>query len=289
MHGRYPTCQYLVVSGQHFLIDCGEGSQIQLSKYHIKRNKISHIFISHLHGDHVYGLPGLLGSFNHFNRSNPLTVFGPPGLKEFIDVAIKISHAKFSYELNIHEIQPNSKRELFNDNEVSVQCFPLKHRVVNFGYSFTFSPRIKNIRKEAIEQYQLSIPMIKAAKEGKDIVLPTGDLIRNDLLTLPLPKELVYAFCSDTVYDPELIAHVKNTDLMYHETTYLDGLEDVAKERMHCTIGQAINIAEQAKVKRFLTGHYSSRYDDLQPFKEAAANANIDVIIGEEGGKYSVL
>ena len=288
IHNRFPTSQYVHVNDQHFLVDCGEGTQIQLGKYKIKRNKIDTIFISHLHGDHVYGLPGLLGSYNHFNRIRPIQIYGPPGLRDFVEMAIEIAQAKLSYELSITELPPETTGEIKFNNGIKVQYFPLKHRITNFGFRFNYQSPERNIKKEAIKKFNLTVPMIKAAKRGEDILTESGNILLNNLLTLPQMPTLSYAFCSDTVFDTDLIDHVNNVDLLYHETTYLDGMEKEAKERMHSTLGQAIFIAEKAQAGVLLTGHYSSRYTDLKEFKAAADNANITVIIGEEGEKYYI-
>jgi ribonuclease Z len=286
MHGRNPTSQYLQFHKNHFLIDCGEGTQHQMNTFRVKRNKISHIFISHLHGDHVYGLPGLLGSYAHFGRKQELTVFGPHPIKNMLQTIFDASEARFGFDLKIIEINPSIPATIVINEEVSVQTFPLKHRIPTMGYRFDFVPTIRNLIKAQIEKHQLSVAQIKNLIAGDDLVLENGSKLKNEEFTFKKWHPKHYAYCSDTIYDKEIIAYLDKVDLLYHETTYLDGLEKEAKERMHSTIGQAIKISQMADVKKLLTGHYSSRYNNLTEFRKVAENSSVEVMIGSEGNKY---
>lgn len=287
-HGRFPTAQYIQVDSHHFLIDCGEGTQIQMSKYKVKRNKISHIFISHLHGDHLYGLPGLLGSFGHNSRNTALTIYGPPGVKEFIEVAFRVSQARINYPIDIQELDPEEIHRITISETVHIDTFPLNHRVPNLGYKITHTPNERKIKKEELKKHNLTIDQILEIKNGEDIILDNGIVLANEAITHPLARPKSYAFCSDTKYDEKILPYIDQVDLLYHETTYLDGLEKEAEERMHSTLGQAIRIAQLAGAKRLMTGHYSSRYKDLELFRKAAADTPVDVIVGEEGNVYKV-
>lgn len=283
VHGRFTTSQYVHMYNHHFLIDCGEGCQIQLSKYKIKRNKINHILISHLHGDHIYGLPGLLGSFNHFNRTHPLHIYGPKGIKKYIEVSIELTGNRLGFDLKIHELDGGKKGKIEVDDEVWIEYFPLKHRIPNLGYRLYYHDRKLKLKKETIDTFGLTIDQIKMAINGKDIKLHDELVIKNNELTHPPLEPISYAFCSDTIYDLELTKHLMHANVLYHETTYLDGMEKEAAERMHSTLGQAIDIAERSQVGTLITGHYSSRYKELNDFKVSAANSSLPVLIGKEG------
>jgi ribonuclease Z len=288
VHGRFTTSQYVHIHHQHFLIDCGEGCQIQLANYKIKRNKINHILISHLHGDHVYGLPGLLGSFNHFNRTHPLHIYGPPGLKKYLGVSIDITGNQLGFELIIHELDANGSGKIIIDDEIWVEYFPLKHRIPNLGYRLFYHDMKLKMRKEAILAFGLTIDQIIKAKAGEDLKLQDGSIVKNEALTYPPSKPISYAFCSDTLYDLELTNYLMDANVLYHETTYLDGMEKEAAQRMHATLGQAIDIAVKSNVGKLITGHYSSRYRDLKDFQLAAARSHFPVQIGKEGDIYEI-
>lgn len=288
VHDRFPTSQFVQVAGQYFLIDCGEGTQIQMSKFKVKRNKINHIFISHFHGDHLYGLPGLLGSFSHHNRTAPLFVYGPKGLRKYLDVIREISQAHYTYPLNIIELDVEKSHSIIISPSVSVEHFPLRHRIPTIGYNIIYSPIKRNINKEKIQEYDLSVQEIIAAKAGQDIVREEGVVITCEEVCYPLPNRKKYSYCSDTVYTEEIVPFIKGANLLYHETTYLDGMEKEAERHMHSTFGQAIKIAKKAEVGKLLTGHYSSRYDNLEGFHEAAKKNSFPIEIGEDGKIYKI-
>ncbi len=288
LHNRYPTSQFLQVAGKCFLIDCGEGAQIQMSRFKVKRNKISHIFISHLHGDHLYGLPGLLGSFNHFNRTAPLSVYGPQGLEKYLTVIQEVSQAYYSYPLNVEELEVEKPGVLNISPLIKVEHFPLRHRIPTIGYNILHTPHERNIIKVKIQEYGLSVQEIMIAKKGNDIQRKDGTIITCDEVCYPMPAAKKYSYCSDTVYDKDIIPYINGADLLYHETTYLDDMEKEAAQRMHTTLGQAINIAKKAKAGKLLTGHYSSRYDNLEVFIKAAKKSSFPVEIGEDGKIYKI-
>lgn len=283
--GRFTSSQVVIIGGHYIMIDCGEGAQIRLSEYRIKRNRISYILISHLHGDHVFGLFGLLGSYMHYNRTSPLHIYGPFGIRELLDSVFRLSDSHFSFKIHIHELEPFTNGTLMSTDELSIKYFPLKHRIPTIGYRFDFQKRGRKMIADKWEEYQLSIDQIIKAKQGEDIEVPGKGKIRNDMITALYSKSS-YAYCSDTVYDEEIIPFIKDVHLLYHETTYLDGMENEAESRMHSTFGQAVKIGIKANAGCLLTGHYSSRYNDLKDFEIAAMGAPMQVLIGKDGEEY---
>jgi ribonuclease Z len=196
------------------------------------------------------------------------------------------SEARFGFDLNIIELNPSTPIAIKINEEVSVQTFPLKHRIPNLGYRFDFIPKTRNIKKEQIEKYKLSVDQIKNLIEGNDLVLENGSILKNEEFTYKKWNPKRYAYCSDTIYDEEIIEFIDHVDMLYHETTYLDGMEKEAQQRMHSTLGQEIKISKMANVKKLLTGHYSSRYNNLTEFRKVAENSSVSVFIGSEGNKY---
>jgi len=257
--GRITSCQILNYKDSLILIDCGEGCQIRLNEYKIRRNKIQYICISHLHGDHVYGLPGLLTSYNHKDRGKPLIVIGPLGIKKFILNLLENSYTHISYDLQFIELDHKGIEKVAQMGDISISAFPLDHRIPTYGYRFDECLLDYNIRKESIVRHSLNIEEIKRAKAGVDIVRENGNIRFSDVV-VPKGKPRSYAYCSDTVYDPGLIKYIQKVDLLYHETTYMHDLAEQAKERKHSTSKEAALIAKGADVGRLITGHYSSRY-----------------------------
>ncbi len=287
VHGRHPSCQVVNFDDRLYMIDCGEAAQIQIAKFKIKRNKLDHIFISHMHGDHCFGLPGLLTSFALGGRNEALYLHGPLGIKKFIDVIIDITGAFIPFDLIIKEYDTEEINEILITSNLKVSTFPMKHRMPTMGFRFAEVITEHNINPAKIKEYNLSIDEIKRAKKGLNITRE-GVNITCDELTFTPSKPRSYSYCSDTVYDPELIPHIKKSSLLYHETTYLNGLEIIAKERMHTTLGQAIDIAKSAKVEKMIIGHYSSRYADTKVFLDEGLPLYPGLILGVEGKTYSV-
>ncbi len=285
--GRFPSAQVLQVDNQYFLVDCGEGAQIRLSDFNLPRFKIKHIFISHLHGDHVFGLPGLLFSYALNARQEPLHLYSPPGLKEMIMAQLNPS-GKLGYELFFHEFDASGSAIVFENQQLSVVTIPLLHRIPTAGFLFREKAKPRNILPEMIEAYQLTIPQIKAAKSGTDIQLPDGHAIPNALITKPPAPPRSYAYMSDTAYHEEIIPLIKGVDLLYHETTFCQDLVDTATVTMHSTALQAGQIAAKAKVGTLITGHYSSRYKELEVFQQEAQTVFPNTVLGLEGNVYEV-
>ena len=287
-HGRFPTAQVLLVRNHFFLIDCGEGTQMRMSAFDIPRHKIRHIFISHLHGDHIFGLPGLLYSLALNDRHHSLDIFSPAGLKEMIAPLLAPANM-MGFPIHFHEVDTNASSLVFENEDVSVQSVPLKHRIPAIGYVFREKSLPRNIRPEKINEYALSVPQIKAAKAGEDLHLDDGRLIPNKELTRPPASLPSFAYLSDTMYHEPVLPYIKGIDLLYHETSFLHDLLEYAELTMHTTARQAGLIAQKAGVKTLITGHYSSRYEDARVILEEARSIFPGAVLGEEGKKYEVL
>ncbi|PQJ73744.1 ribonuclease Z [Polaribacter butkevichii] len=285
----FPTSQYLEINNRHFLIDCGEGTQRQMRKYKVGFSKINHIFISHLHGDHFYGLVGLLATFGILNREKELHIYGPKGIKEVTLLQLKISQSHAKYTMIFHELTSKKSELIFEDDKVSVRTIPLTHRVYTNGYLFTEKEKSRKLNMLNISGY----PEIDKAdylniKAGRDVVLPSGEVVPNAALTLNPPKPLSFAFCSDTSYKPDIVPIIKNVDLLYHEATFLQDREDLAKKTRHSTTKQAAEIAKQANVKELIIGHYSGRYKDISLFKKEAQEIFENTNLAEPGKTFKV-
>jgi len=278
-----PTSQVLEISNRLFLIDCGEGTQVQLRKNKVKFSAINHIFISHLHGDHFYGLIGLISTFNLLNRNNPLTVYGPVGVKEIIKLQLKLSNSWPQYELNFVELSSNQSEVVFEDDKVIVKTIPLKHRIYTNGYLFQEKPKERKLNIAAVQEYQIETCYYQNIKNGKDITLDNGKILSNELLTFDPPAPKSYAFCSDTVYNEDIVQIINGVDVLYHESTFLESEEVLAEKTMHSTAKQAAKIAKQANVKQLLLGHYSTRYESIESFKDEAQTIFEQTLLSNDG------
>lgn len=285
--GRFPTSQVLQIHQHFFLLDCGEGTQIRMGDFDIPRHKIQQIFISHLHGDHVFGLPGLLFSYDLNGRQTPLDIYSPPGLEAMIAAQLRPG-GSLSYPIHFHEVDTHAPSLVFENKEVSVQSILLKHGIPTVGYIFREKPRPLNIRSEKIAEHQLSIPQIKAAKAGEAVLLPNGELLENQELTLPPTPLRSYAFLTDTMVNDAVLPHIQGVSMLYHDTTFCDDFAENAALTMHSTARQAAELARKAGVGQLICGHYSSRYRELGRFQEEAGEVFENVVLGEEGGRYEV-
>ena len=286
-HGRFPTSQYLKVQNNHFLIDCGEGTQMRLSDFGLPKSKIDHIFISHLHGDHIFGLPGLLFSFALNHRTKPLHVFAPKGLETMI-MTLLTPGGQLPYPVVFHEVQTSYSELVFENEDLSVYSIPLKHRIPTVGFLFKEKPFQKNIDPKKIIEFDLTVPQIKSVKNGEDIILDNGKVIENEELTLPPFFPRSYAFVSDTIFHEEIIPIIKGVNLLYHETTFCNEAKENAVATMHTTAEQAATIAKKANVGALITGHYSSRYQELDMLLEEAKAVFPKTVLGLEGKRYEV-
>ncbi|MCB0430467.1 MAG: ribonuclease Z [Flavobacteriales bacterium] len=285
---RYPSAHVLTVHERLFLIDCGEGTQIQLRRHKIRIQKIQAIFISHLHGDHYLGLPGLVSTMSLLGRNTPLTIYGPEALKEIMDMQLKYMDGHMSFELNIVPVQPESGIVIYEDEKVTVSSIKLYHRIPCTGFLFKEKPLPANIRKEAIEAYDIPIQAIPGIKEGDDFTDDSGRIIPNRDLVIPSPPPRTFAYCSDTAYQELLLDDIRNADLLYHEATFLSEHEERARETFHSTAAQAATIARKAGVSALVVGHFSARYKDLTPLLEEAAAIFPNTRLAQEGQYYDI-
>lgn len=280
---RFTTCQYLNIQEQHFLIDCGEGAQMRMEQYHVKRSKINHIFISHLHGDHFFGLWGLLTSYALNKRKEELCLYSPPGLQEVLLPALSIGGAELSFPLRFVVVDPTRHTCIYENEQLRVATIPLQHRIPACGYLFREKERPRNMIGAKIQEYQLSIPQIKAAKAGADIPLTDGRLIPNAELTEAALPPRAYAFCSDTRYTEAIVPIIKGVDLLYHESTFCEDNLHKAELTMHSTAAEAARIARAAEVGRLILGHFSSRYEDTAAFEAEARTIFAQAYAGQDG------
>ncbi len=285
----HPTSQYLEINNRHFLIDCGEGTQRQMRKYKIGFSKINHIFISHLHGDHFYGLIGLISTFGILNREKDLHIYGPTGIKEVTQLQLKVSKSWAKYQIIYHELTSTESELIFEDEKVTVQTIPLNHRVYTNGFLFTEKEKQRKLNINNIKKYnEIDTCDYHNIKAGKNYTLLSGKVIPNKELTLDPEKPKNYAFCSDTMYKPDIIPIIKNVDLLYHEATFLEDRADLTEKTKHATAKQAAQIAKDAKVKKLIIGHYSSRYPDISKFKKEAQTIFKNVDLADAGKVFSV-
>ncbi len=286
-HGRHPTAQVLNHNEKLFLLDCGEGTQMQLSKLKIKRSKIDHIFISHLHGDHYYGLIGLLTSFHLLQRREPLHVFAPEGLREIIELNFTYSNTHLLYDLIFHDYSKDSSELIFENENLSVSCIKMNHRIPTCGFLFREKKHLRKILPEKLSEFNIPVSAIADIKNGKDYIAD-GRTIPSKLLTVEPACSLSYAFCSDTLYSEGIIPSIKEVDLLYHEATFMNESAERANQTFHSTTAQAATIALKSGVKKLLIGHFSAKYIELQPMEEEARAIFQNTELAIEGETYAV-
>jgi len=281
-----PTSQVLEIKNHLFLIDCGEGTQVQLRKQKVRFSKINHIFISHLHGDHFFGLPGLVATFRLLGRVNPLHIYGPKGIKEAVTLLLKLGDSWTNYPLHFHELSSQAPEVVFEDKKVTVTTIPLDHRVYTNGFLFREKVGSRKLEAQAVEAHGIDSCYFQNIKDGKDAPNKAGEIIPNAQLSSDPKPTKSYAFCSDTAYFPKIIAQIKEVTVLYHESTFLESESDLATKTKHSTASQAAKIAESAGVKSLILGHYSTRYDGLQPFKEEAEVYFKPVLLADDGREF---
>lgn len=287
-HGRHPTAQVVTINNIHFLVDCGEGTQERLHENKIKWFKIDYILISHLHGDHYYGLIGLLTTFNLLKRKNKLTIFGPKDLKKIIDLQLKVANTKLNYELKFETTKDDEKRLLLDLPECMVYCFPLKHKLPTTGFLFTEKNELRQLNLEKLKKYSIAKTDFKLLKQGFDVLDKTGRKVKNSNVTTKGKHQRSYAFCSDTMYHLPLVKMIKNVDVLYHEATFLHEDLQRAEETTHSTAKQAGQIAKKVNAKKLLLGHFSSRYIDLSVLQKEAKTVFENVELAIEGEVFKV-
>ncbi|WP_396171263.1 ribonuclease Z [Flavobacterium sp.] len=281
-----PTSQVLEIRNRLFLIDCGEGTQVQLRKNKIKFSKINQVFISHLHGDHFFGLIGLISTFALLNRTTDLHIYGPKGIKEIVNLQLRLSNSWTKYDLYFHELESKESETIFEDDKVIVKTIPLNHRVYTNGFLFQEKIRERKLNLDAVLNYEIETCYYQNIKNGKDITLEDGRVIENDKLTFDPMPPLSYAFCSDTAYNESIIPLIKEVDVLYHESTFLDSEEALAGKTMHSTAKEAARIALKANVKQLILGHYSTRYEKIGHFKDQAETIFPNVLLADDGKSF---
>ena len=266
-----PTAQFLEMEERHFLIDCGEGTQVQLRKAKARFSKIDHIFISHLHGDHCFGLPGLIASLRLLGRDKPLHIYGPEGIKEMLETIFRITETYRGFELIYHELNKKYSEKIYEDNRLEVFTIPLNHRIYCNGYLFKEKEKERHLNMEEISKYpEIETCDYQNIKNGKDFKLSDGYVLNNEKLTKDPTPPISYAFCSDTRYLEDIIPLIKDVNVLYHESTFLHDLKEMADYTGHTTALEAAKIAKAANVGKLILGHFSNRYADLSVFTEEA-------------------
>ena len=283
---RNPTAHILQSLDECYLIDCGEGTQIQMSKYKIRRSRLNHIFISHLHGDHYFGLIGLLTSFSLLGRTQDLHLHAPAALEQIIKLQFSVADVKLSYPFYFHAI--TTEGIIVNDTKITVESFKVKHRIECWGFLFIEKKNLRKIDSERIKAYEIPKTFYEKLQKGEDYITKKGTIIPNEEVTIAGIKPKSYAYCADTIYDETLIDKIKSVDLLYHETTYLKNLEQKAADRFHSTTIQAAAIAKKGEVKKLLIGHFSSKYEILDEFLTEATEVFENTELALQGVSYRI-
>ena len=278
-----PSSQVLEINRHKFLIDCGEGTQVELRRNKIKFSRIEHIFISHLHGDHFYGLIGLISTFRLLNRETDLHVYGPKGIKEVITLQLKLSNSWTNYLLIFHELEGKEPLLIFEDEKVRVETIPLKHRIYTNGFLLREKPGLRKLLINEAVEHNIDVSLYQSLKMGKDVMSEDGKLILNEWVTAPPDAPQSYAYCSDTVFDMDIVEQIKNCSVLYHEATFLEEHADLAFPTKHSTAKQAAIIAREANVGKLVLGHYSTRYNNISLFQEEAKTIFPHVELGDDG------
>lgn len=283
---RHPTAQVVTMEDQIFLVDCGEGTQMQMAKYKIRRSKINHVFISHLHGDHYFGLIGVLTSMGLLGRSQDMHIYAPPVLKDIIELQLKVADIQLPYPLHFHPLKEEGV--VVREAKFEVSCFPVYHRIECWGFRFREIRPFRRVNPDKARQYGVPSSFFDRLKWGESYLTKDGQLVENGWVTEPALRAKSYAYAADTLFDSRIIESVKGVDLLYHETTYLKDLTDQAGKRFHSTTAQAATVAEQAGVKRLIIGHFSSKYEKLQAFEQEAREIFPHTDLAVEGVTYRV-
>jgi len=284
---RFPTAHLLNVNERFFLIDCGEGTQVQLRRFGLSPARINHIFISHLHGDHVFGLFGLLSSLGLMGRKADLHLYGPSQLEDLLTAHLSF-FGPLPYKLFFHSPEGDLPCIIYEDSKMTVTALDLQHRTKTFGYVFREKPKMKNIKKDVIEKLGLGIAEVVRVKQGMDYTSPEGEIIPNRELTLPDWHCRSYAYISDTRFSTGIIPYIKGVDLLFHEATFMEKDRKLAKETWHSTAGEAAIIARDAGAGKLLIGHYSSRYKDVNELVEEASAIFINTVGVNDGDRFKL-
>lgn len=285
---RFSSCHVVNFREKLFMIDCGEGAQIQMRRQRLKFSRLNHIFLSHLHGDHVFGLPGLISSYGLLNRTSDLHIYSPEPLEKILLPFLNYFAHKLPYEIIFHLLDAKKYQVVYEDRGLEVYSVPLNHRVPTCGYLFKEKPGERNIKKDMIDYYGLSIKDIKSVKDGNDYITEDGDVIANTSLTIEPAKPRSYAYCSDTKFVPSNAGILKNVDLLYHEATFATSEELLASGTHHSTAAQAAEMAKLANAGQLVIGHFSARYKGVEELLHNAQTIFEHTIAAEDGMKISL-
>lgn len=288
IYQRHPTAQVLNIHERFFLVDCGEGTLIQMNRFRIKFHRINHIFISHLHGDHYLGLMGLLSTMHLQGRTIPLHLYAPPELQEIIDIQLRYSQTILRYEVIFHPVDSSSSNKIYEDEDVEVRTIILNHRIPCTGFLFSEKQKMRKLIREKLQEKQIPVSAYQELKNGKDFVDENGYVIANTELTTDPRVPRSYAFCSDTLYNEQIIPQISKIDLLYHEATFMNDKLERAAETFHTTAAQAAAIASKASVKRLIIGHFSARYKNLYPLLEEARAVFENTTLALEGDRFII-
>ena len=283
---RRPTSQAVNIDDQILLLDCGEGTQMQMNLYKIRKSKIRHIFISHLHGDHYFGLIGLLNSMALIGRKEDLHLYAPEPVFGLIDLQMSLADSSFPYVLHRHPL--NNEGEILAQPGFTVSCFKVIHRIECWGFAIKQKQKLKKLNVEAAQQYNIPTTFYYELKKGADYKKENGEIIKNEWVTFEPPAPKTYMYCADTLYTDTFLPFIQSATLLYHEATYLKDMEEKAYKRFHSTAEQAAKIAVKANAKRLLIGHFSSKYDCLEPFETEAKAVFKNTELAREGVTFLV-
>jgi len=288
IYNRNPSAQALNINEHLYLVDCGEGTQQQMLRFDVKASRIDHIFISHLHGDHYLGLVGLLSSMHLNGRIKPLKLFGPPELKEIIDLQLKYSETELQYHLDFIFTHTDKAEVILDNQDITVESIPLEHRIACTGFLFRQKKRLRKLMKEKIERLNIPVEFYSAIKKGEDYVSADGKLYKNADITISPDEPKTYAYCSDTLYSESYFAQISNADLLYHESTFLNNMLERAQSTLHTTALQAGEVALKTNAKKLLIGHFSARYKTLNELLDEARSVFPETELAIEGKTFII-
>jgi ribonuclease Z len=284
---RYPSAQIIKNKERYLLIDCGEGTQLRIREAKISFIRITHIFITHLHGDHFFGLPGLLSSFHLLGRTKDLYLYGPKGLMDILELQFRLSGTALRYQIIFTEVSGSEKTLIMQDNSIEVYSFPLNHRIKCHGYFFQEKQRPATLLVKKIKQYSIPDFVRGKIKEGADYIMENGTVITHEELTTPAPKPVSFAYCSDNKIKQKLKELLRGVDYLYHEATFMESEKERAKKTYHSTASEAATLAKDLGVKQLIIGHYSARYQNLQPLLKESQQVFKNTVLGYEGFEFS--
>lgn len=285
---RHPSAQLLKLESEKILIDCGEGTQSQLLRFGLRHTGVNTICISHLHGDHYFGLIGLISTMSLMGRQQALNIIGPPALKQILDLQITHGGMSLKFEIIFYPTNPHRQEFILKTQLFEISSFPLKHRIHCTGFIFSEIKKEKHLNMEAITAHSVPVDAFKSIKSGQNFTGNNGQVIENSILTFEPQPPKSYAYCSDTIFDPSIVEYIQGVNLLYHEATYLKNLEDRAALYYHSTAEQAAKIAGMANVGQLLIGHFSSRYDHLKPLLDEARSEFANTLLALEGEKFFI-